>query len=60
MKEPKHLGPQLPFVRRLCGHLSEHEIQEAEASFWRYVEIVRRIHERINREEVSPPRFDKP
>lgn len=42
--------PELPFIRRMCGHLSEQEIVEAEASFWRTVEIVRGIHERIKRE----------
>ena len=59
MTEQKHPNPQLPFVRKLCAHLSEDELQEAEASFRRYVEIARGIHERIRHENEHAPRFDK-
>ncbi len=47
---------QIPFIRKLCTHLSEEELIEAEARFWRYVDIVRRIHER---EQQEACRFDK-
>lgn len=50
MHQQNRKTPELPFIRRLCGHLSEQELVEAEASFWRTVEIVRGIHERIERE----------
>lgn len=49
----------LPFIADLCAHLSEAEVREAEDRFWGYVEIVRRIHERRERERVmSSDRFD--
>jgi|GEM_PF-6011396 len=40
-----HKPPQIPFIRKLCAHLSEKEIEEAEARFMRYVEICRGIAE---------------
>lgn len=59
MNEQHRKRPELPFIRRLCAHLPEHEILEAEASFWRTIEIVRGIHERVSREEKAGARFDK-
>ena len=37
--------PQLSFIRKLCVHLSEQEIEEAEARFMQYVTICREIAE---------------
>ena len=51
MSENHRPHQPLPFIRELCAHLSDEEIEAAEASFWRYVDIVRGIHERIEREE---------
>lgn len=42
--------PELPFIRKLCAHLPEDEIQAAEARFMRYVALCREIAERKHSE----------
>ncbi len=59
MREPLDKHPNLSFIHERCTHLSEDELQEAEASFWRYVEIVRHINDRIEAERGARQRFDK-
>lgn len=58
MNELDHNSTRLPFIADLCAHLSDDEISAAEDRFWGYVEIVRRIHARLERERES--RFDNP
>ena len=50
--------PELPFVRKLCAHLPEDEIQDAEARFMRYVAICMEIAESIRRKEGTAD-FDR-
>ncbi len=60
-------NPEFPFIRELCAHLSEEEIQEANESFWRYTEIVRGIFDRQERDrkfaqdaaEIRPDEVDE-
>ena len=35
--------PPITFIRKLCEHLAEPELQEAERRFWQYLELVRDI-----------------
>lgn len=37
--------PQIPFIRKLCAHLSDDEIEAAEARFMSYVAVCRGIAE---------------
>jgi hypothetical protein len=48
-EEPEY--NHIPFVRELCKHKSEEEIREAEENFRDYLLLVKRICERIEREE---------
>ena len=57
--QDKETPQPIPFIRELCAHLSEENLQEAEASFWRYLDIVRSIHERLKHEATPTDRFDK-
>lgn len=43
MSEFSHRPPRLDALRARLSHLSEEEIDAAEARFWRYTLIVRRI-----------------
>jgi len=55
-----HKPQQIPFIRKLCAHLSEEEIEEAEARFMQYVAICRDIAEseiaRRNRDDFDKTR----
>lgn len=55
-------SPPIPFIRKLCAHLPEKEIEAAEVRFLEYVEICREIAEEVVdrelREEAED--FDKP
>ncbi|MBS1619284.1 MAG: hypothetical protein JST76_12240 [Bacteroidetes bacterium] len=50
---------RIPFIRELCRNRSEEEIREAEQTFRRYLRLVRRICERLEREEVERQKLDK-
>lgn len=51
----------IPFIRELCKHKTEAEILEAEENFRRYLRIVKRICERLEREEnEKQSQLDKP
>jgi hypothetical protein len=57
-KENNH---QIPFIRELCKHKTEEEIQAAEENFRRYLLLVKRICERLEREEDALlQQVDKP
>ena len=43
---------RIPFIRELCKDRTEEEIMEAEHTFRRYLDLVRRICERLEREEA--------
>jgi len=43
MKKPYEKRP-IPFVRKLCAHLSEKEIEEAEERLRQYIRFAFRIH----------------
>jgi len=47
----------IPFIRELCKHKTEKEILGAEENFRRYLLLVKRICERLEREESE--QFDK-
>ena len=51
---------QIPFIRDLCKEETEAQIAEAEATFRRYLLLVKRICERIEREEKDLVEVDKP
>ena len=44
----------IPFIRELCKHKTEAEICEAEENFRKYLLLVKRICERLEREENLP------
>jgi len=50
--------PQIPFIRKLCAHLSDKEIEEAEVRFLRYVAICEQIAQ-AEFEEKREANFDK-
>ena len=43
---------QILFIRELCKHKTEEEIQEAEENFRRYLLLVKRICERLEQEDA--------
>jgi|GEM_PF-2044807 len=51
---------QIPFIRELCKHKTEEEIQEAEENFRRYLAVVKDIFERLEREEKAEKNVDVP
>lgn len=53
-----HTPKPIPFIRELCKHKTEEEILEAEENFRRYLLVVRRICERIEREEAAREGID--
>ena len=46
----------IPFVRRLCAHLSDEEIEEAEENLRKYIRLALQIHRRnaTNPDENRP------
>jgi hypothetical protein len=42
---------QLPFIRKLLAHKSDKKIKDAEERFFDFLDLVERIHARIQREE---------
>ena len=51
---------QIPFIRELCKHKTEQEIQEAEENFRRYLFLIKRICERVETQvNTSLGRVDK-
>ena len=42
---------RISFIRELCKHKTEEEIQEAEENFRNYLMLVKRISERLEFEE---------
>jgi hypothetical protein len=46
MRQPKE-RPPLNFLRELCRDLPPEEVQEAENNFWRYLETVHTIFDRL-------------
>lgn len=60
MHEFSHRPPRLDPLRARLSHLSEDEIDAAEARFWRYTLIVRRIFLRKieDAERSAPPGED--
>lgn len=60
MTQTENNPTTLPFLTKLCAHLSDEDMRAAEDRFWGYVDIVRRIHERVETEQVNlSGRFDK-
>lgn len=52
---------QIPFIRELCKHKTEEEIQAAEENFRRYLLLIKRICERLEQEEDTlQQQVDKP
>lgn len=51
--------PPIAFIRKLCAHLSESDIQEAEERFWEYLELLRDIVLRRQQGGNPQSRFDK-
>jgi hypothetical protein len=49
---------RIPFVRELCKHKTEAEIQEAEENSRNYLLLVKRICERLESEEDSRTSLD--
>jgi len=49
----------ISFIRELCKHKTEAEILEAEENFRRYLLLVKRICERLEREEKNASEVDK-
>ncbi len=47
------------FIRELCKHKTEAEILEAEENFRRYLMLVKRICERLEREETTSQSIDR-
>ena len=45
MKQKSKKKP-IPFIRKLCSHLSEKEIERAEERFREYIRLAIRIHSR--------------
>lgn len=43
MNTPIHDVRRIPFIRELCKHKNEAEIQEAEANFRKYLKLVSEI-----------------
>lgn len=50
--------PQIPFIRELCAHLPDDEIEAAEARFMRYVAVCKGIAESVIDKEKEEG-FDK-
>jgi hypothetical protein len=46
------------FIRELCKGKTEQEIQDAEETFKRYIALVKRICERLEREEREQSQLD--
>lgn len=57
MKQDKPLKP-IPFIRELCKHKTEAEIEEAEENFRRYLRLVKSICERVERENRDREEID--
>ena len=57
MQKEKPLRP-IPFIRELCKHKTEVEIEEAEENFRRYLRLVKSICERVERENRDSEGFD--
>ena len=54
-------GNQIDFIRELCKHKTEKEIQEAEENFRRYLLLIKRICTRLESEEDAQKNYiDKP
>ena len=55
--QPMSNNEQKPiaFIRELCKEKTEPEISEAEENFRRYLALVKRICERLEREETPEP-----
>ena len=52
---------KISFIRELCKHKTEEEILEAEENFRRYLLLIKRICERLEREEETRQSdIDKP
>ena len=47
MKSATELPRPIPFIQKLCAHLSEEELTEAEERLVAYLKIMIRIFERI-------------
>lgn len=45
----------IPFIRELCKNKTEDEMIAAEDNFRKYLLLVKRICERLEQEEKSPP-----
>lgn len=58
--QPEKQPKPIPFIRELCKHKTEAEILEAEENFRRYLLLVKRMCERLEREAHSPPDLDNP
>lgn len=52
---PNHEHKPVAFIRELCNEKTEQEITEAEENFRRYLALVKRICERLEREENPEP-----
>jgi hypothetical protein len=50
----------IAFIRELCKHKTEPEIVEAEENFRQYLLLVKRICERLEREEAQLTQIDNP
>jgi hypothetical protein len=60
MSTLKESNNQISFIRELCKHKTEEEIQAAEENFRRYLMLIKRICERLQREEMENQLVDKP
>ena len=59
MERQEKRKTKIPFIVELCPHLSDADIRTAEDRFRSYVETVRRIHLRLERDRHLPMhRFD--
>ena len=53
MPNPKEQHKPIAFIRELCKEKTEAEIIEAEENFRRYLMLVKRICERLEREKAG-------
>ena len=58
MQKPQENKKPIAFIRELCKQKTEDEIQEAEENFRKYLLLVKRICERLEREENSLTSLD--
>jgi hypothetical protein len=56
-KEKKH--NQISFIRELCKDKSEEEIQAAEQNFLNFLDTIRLINARLERENTIPSKVDR-